>query len=146
MKFYPPTLKHLVMQVAKFYTLNLTTTFWHCKKKSHYFWTGVYYAVHQLLHDDVIKWKHFPRNWPFVRGIHPVPGEFPAQRPVTRGFDVFFGLPPNKRLSKQWWGWWFGTLSSPFWRHCNGMLSSDVCCQKAYSWYATFVQAFALGF
>ena len=23
-----------------------------------------------LLHDDVIKWKHFPRNWPFVRGIH----------------------------------------------------------------------------
>ena len=22
------------------------------------------------LHDDVIKWKHFPRNWPFVRGIH----------------------------------------------------------------------------
>ena len=22
------------------------------------------------LHDDVIKWKHFPRYWPFVRGIH----------------------------------------------------------------------------
>ena len=21
-------------------------------------------------HDDVIKWKHFPRNWPFVREIH----------------------------------------------------------------------------
>ena len=21
-------------------------------------------------YDDVIKWKHFPRNWPFVRGIH----------------------------------------------------------------------------
>ena len=21
-------------------------------------------------HDDVIKWKHFPRNWPFVRWIH----------------------------------------------------------------------------
>ena len=21
-------------------------------------------------HDDVIKWKHFSRNWPFVRGIH----------------------------------------------------------------------------
>ena len=20
--------------------------------------------------DDVIKWKHFPRHWPFVRGIH----------------------------------------------------------------------------
>ena len=23
-----------------------------------------------LQHDDVIKWKHFPRYWPFVRGIH----------------------------------------------------------------------------
>ena len=21
-------------------------------------------------HDDVIRWKHFPRYWPFVRGIH----------------------------------------------------------------------------
>ena len=23
-----------------------------------------------LQHDDVIKWKHFPRYWPFVRGVH----------------------------------------------------------------------------
>ena len=23
-----------------------------------------------LFYDDVIKWKHFPRYWPFVRGIH----------------------------------------------------------------------------
>ena len=23
-----------------------------------------------LAYDDVIKWKHFPRYWPFVRGIH----------------------------------------------------------------------------
>ena len=52
-------------------------------------------------------------------GNSPVPGEFPTQRPVTRSFDVFFHLRPNKRLSKQWWGWWFETLSSPLWRHCN---------------------------
>ena len=31
-----------------------------------------------------------------------VPGEFPSQRPVTRSFDVFRDLRPNKRLSKQW--------------------------------------------
>ena len=31
-------------------------------------------------------------------GNSPVPGEFPAQRPVTRSFGVFFDL--NKRLSK----------------------------------------------
>ena len=24
-------------------------------------------------HDDVIKWKHFPRYWPFLRGIHRSP-------------------------------------------------------------------------
>ena len=44
-------------------------------------------------------------------GSSPVPGEFPAQRPVTRNFDVFFDLRLNKRLSKQSWGWWFETLS-----------------------------------
>ena len=28
-------------------------------------------------HDDIIKWKHFPRYWPFVRGIH----RFPVNSP-----------------------------------------------------------------
>ena len=37
-------------------------------------------------------------------GNSPVTGEFPAQRPVTRTFDVFFDLQLNKPLSKQWWG------------------------------------------
>ena len=48
-----------------------------------------------------------------------VSGEFPAQRPVTRSFDVFFDLCLNKWLSKQWWGWWFETPSRPLWRYCN---------------------------
>ena len=48
------------------------------------------------------------------------PGEFPAQRPVTRSFDVFFDLRPNKRLSKQPRGWWFDTSSWSLWRQCNG--------------------------
>ena len=30
-----------------------------------------------LGHDEVIKWKHFPRNWPFVRGIHRSPVNSP---------------------------------------------------------------------
>ena len=37
-------------------------------------------------------------------GNSPVTGEFPAQRPVTRGFDVFFDLRLKKRLSKPSWG------------------------------------------
>ena len=48
-----------------------------------------------------------------------VPGEFPQQRPVTRSFDVFMNLHPNKRLSKQWWGWWFETTPCPLRRHRN---------------------------
>ena len=47
------------------------------------------------------------------------PGEFPTQRPVRRSFDVFFDLHLNKRLNKQSRGWWFETLSRPFWRHRN---------------------------
>ena len=72
-----------------------------------------------LVHDDVIKWKHFPRYWPFVRGIH-------RSRwiPHTRVSDAelwcfFIDLRLNKRLSKQSRGWWFETPSSSLWRHCN---------------------------
>ena len=76
------------------------------------------YATH--LHDDVIKWKYFPRCWPFVSGIHRSPVNSPHKRPVTMCFDAFFDLPMNKRLSKLWWGWWFETPSRLLWRQCNG--------------------------
>ena len=62
-------------------------------------------------------------------GNSTVPGEFHAQRPVTRAFDVFFDLCLNKRLSKQSWGWWCDTLSRPLWRHCN---ADVVLCQNFY--------------
>ena len=52
-------------------------------------------------------------------GNSPVTGQFPAQRPVTRSFDVFFDLCLNKRLNKQSWGWWYATTSRPLWRHSN---------------------------
>ena len=54
-------------------------------------------------HDDVIKWKHFPRYWPFVR-----------KASVFSLICVW-----NKVLSKQSGGWWLDTLSRPLWRHCN---------------------------
>ena len=34
-------------------------------------------AANPLHHDDVIKGKHFPRYWPFVRGIHRSPVNSP---------------------------------------------------------------------
>ena len=35
-------------------------------------WSLQEYTTHSPCdnHDEVIKWKHFPRYWPFVRGIH----------------------------------------------------------------------------
>ena len=38
-------------------------------------------------------------------GNSPVAYEFPAQKPVTRSFDIFFDLRQNERLNKQSWGW-----------------------------------------
>ena len=66
--------------------------------------------------------NNFLCHWSFVRRIHRSPVNSPhTGHGVTRSFDGIFDLRPNKRLSKQWWGWWFEMLSSSSWRHCNGM-------------------------
>ena len=47
-------------------------------------------------------WRHQMETFSALLAIRagnsPVPGEFPAQRPVTRSFDVFFDLRLNLRL------------------------------------------------
>ena len=54
-------------------------------------------------------WRHqmetFSALLAIFAGNSPVTGEFPAQRPVMRSFDVFFDLRLNERLSKQSWSW-----------------------------------------
>ena len=73
-------------------------------------------------HDDVIKCKHFPRYWPFVRGIH--------RSPVNSALKcqwcgaLMFSLICVWINGKQSWGWWFETLSRPLWRHCNECIST----------------------
>ena len=56
-----------------------------------FFWQSVVMAIHDILtkmsvmqeyqtknmHDDVIKWKRYPRNWAFVRWIHRSPMDSP---------------------------------------------------------------------
>ena len=37
----------------------------------------MFVSLHTWVHDDVIKWKHFPHNWPFVREIHRSPVNSP---------------------------------------------------------------------
>ena len=69
-------------------------------------------------------WRHqmetFSALLAICVGNSPVTGEFPAQRLVTRSFDVFFDLCLNKRLRKQWSGWWLETPLLPLWCCCNG--------------------------
>ena len=79
------------------------------------------------MHDDVIKWMHFPRYWSLVWDYRWIP----SPRPVTRSFDIFFDLRLNKQLSKQprrrWieapWRWlwcdWNGIWYSNLTRMCN---------------------------
>ena len=59
------------------------------------------------VHDDVIKWKHFPRYWPFVRGIH--------------------WSPVNSSHKGQWRGAFMfsSTPSRSLWRHCNDVLKKS---------------------
>ena len=57
-----------------------------------------------VMHDDVIKWTHFPRYWPFVRGIPLSPVNSPHKGQWRGALMFFFHLRSNKRLSKQWWG------------------------------------------
>ena len=58
-------------------------------------------------------------NGNICAGNSPAIGELPAQRPVTRSFDVSFDLRLNERLSQQSWGLWFETPSRWLWRNCN---------------------------
>ena len=68
-------------------------------------------------------WRHqmetFSALLAICAGNSPASGEFPAQRPVTRSFDVFFDVCLNKQFRKQSWCWWFEMPSRPLWRHCN---------------------------
>ena len=46
-------------------------------------------SAHTFSGDDVIQWKHFPRNWPFVRGIHRSPVNSP-HKGQWRGALMFY--------------------------------------------------------
>ena len=66
------------------------------------------------IHDDVIKWKHFPRYLPFVRGVHRSLVNSP----------------------------YFETPSHPFWCHCNGQLNGQFCLfpfMFAFFWIGLFL-------
>ena len=76
-------------------------------------------------------WRHqmetFSALLAICAGNSPVPDEFPTT------------LRLNKRLSKQWWCWWFETLSRPLWRHRNEVYFSNSFCE-VISWHKTSIR------
>ena len=64
---------HCVLRAAVYFILNLFTKL---------------LSLSTPRHDDVIKWKHFPRYWPFVWGIHRSPVNSP-HKGQWRGALIF---------------------------------------------------------
>ena len=70
--------------------------------------------------------KTFSALLALSNGESPVTGGFPLQRPVTRGFAVFFDSSLYKRLGKQSRRRWFETPLRLLWRHCNTTTLADL--------------------
>ena len=83
-------------------------------------WKVCLYVYEIFWHYDVIKWKHFPRNWPLW-------GESTGQpsMPLTKASDAELRCSlwsaRNRQLSKQSKRWLFETLLRSLWRHRNGL-------------------------
>ena len=59
-----------------------------------------------------------PRYWPFVRETHRLPLNSPHKGQWRGALMLSLICALYKRLSKQWWGWWFETPLRSFWLFC----------------------------
>ena len=98
---------------------------WQFKKSQVIFGTLIFEEIHKskqrIWFCSQPWWRHQMETFSALLAICAGNSVNSLQRPVTRSFDDFFYLHPNKRLSKQWWGWWFETPSCPLWRHRNAL-------------------------
>ena len=86
-------------------------------------------------HDDVIKWKHIPRLWPFVWGIRWIP------RTDSGDAKLYcFLLSAPEQTFKQSRRRWFETSSRPLWRHCNDSLLFLAATKQLYEWFSPSVR------
>ena len=142
---------HIIIMGAKAWMTHACGDVCMCLREAmQHIWCPRYFLISVYIYFAIIRlwsicswWRHqmetFSALLAICAGNSSVPGEFPAQRPVTRSFDVFFDLHPNKRLSKQWWGWWFETPSCPFWRYRNVLQLTELLgalwsCGVVWSW------------
>ena len=62
-------------------------------------------------HDDLIKWKHFPRHWHFLRGIQRSP-VVSLTKASDADFWFFLWAAPEQTIEQT-------IKSQALWRHCN---------------------------
>ena len=90
-------------------------------------WTAVpAYTANQcgLFHDDVITWKHFPRYWPFVQGIHRSPVNSPHKGKWRRALMFSWSAP--------WVHGWVNTGEAGNLRRVIGWQSVDISGQQSH--------------
>ena len=96
-------------------------------------------ALKSITHDDFIKWKHFPRYWPFVRRIHGSPVNSP-HKGQWRGALMF-------SLNWAWTNGWVNNRDAGdlrrhcahydvtvmrYARHLGKLINNCSCCNKAF--------------
>ena len=89
-------------------------------------------SLHHLgafFHDDVIKWKHFPRYWPFVQEIHRSLVNFP-HKGQWRG-DFMFSL--------TWINAWINNREASDLRRNRAHYNVIVMCQHALNWIPAYI-------
>ena len=117
-----------ILDFISFHYLDVTASWYSLPRKTKI----PFHMVHTMAADDGLQFHDIVTKWSFsallalCAGNSPVTGEFPAQRPATWSFDVFFDLHLNKRLSKQSWGWGFETPSRSFFH----LLAENLPCHK----------------
>ena len=91
-------------------------------------------------HDDVIKWKHFPRHWPFVRETTGHRWILLIKASDAELWCFLWSAPEKKRLSKQSIRRWFETPSPSLWRHRNVIIQPNISHSRA-SYGMSFVNS-----
>ena len=100
----------------------------------------VYGCYCRWAHDDVTKWKHFPRYWPFVRGIHRSPANSP-HKGQWRGALMF-------SLICDWINGWVNNGEADDLRRHRAHCDVSVMCGdtwQIWTWYTIGCQCFGCG-
>ena len=83
--------------------------------------------VQRIIHDDVIKWNHFPRYWPFVWGESTDHGRLPLAKASDAELWCFLWPAPEQTNEQTLVTPVIWEPLRPLWRHCNAIFCRNQC-------------------